>query len=500
MSEIIGIDLGTTMSVVARFTADGKSEIVYDEDGNNLTPSVVSVGGPDPSSWVVGAIAKDQLFDSPECTFGRFKREMGTDTTWPSPAGPLSPTALSAGVLRKLKSVAEAHGSIANAVVTIPANFGNQARQATTEAASQAGLYLEHIINEPTAAALYFAHAEGSANGKYAVFDLGGGTFDVTILEIRDSDVDVIATEGIHSLGGVDFDEKIKAIVHQAYEQETGSQCQQADYSPHHAEQDKIHLSKSDSKRIRVRGDGGAANITITREQFEEAISSELAQIELLCESVLEEAGIERGSLEAVILAGGSTRIPAVQRAAERGFGQAAHAFSNPDEIVARGAALYAGMRARPADLTAGQAAAVGQSQLAERTAMCFGTISANRELDPSGETQFNSVLIQRGEPIPCSTRETYYTVFENQGQVLCRVTESARPETEMEFVQVIWEGPLTLKPGRPANSPIHITFSFDANQIMHVSFQDGDDGGVVEADLKLTGQGGSSAAQLRVD
>lgn len=500
MSEIIGIDLGTTMSVVARFTADGKSEIVYDEDGNNLTPSVVSVEGSDPTKWTVGAMAKAQLYDAPESTFARFKRDMGTDSTYPSPAGPVSPIDLSAAVLRKLKAMAEAHGSIANVVVTIPANFGNQARQATTEAARRAGLHLEHIINEPTAAALYFAHAEGSANGKYAVFDLGGGTFDVTVLEIRGSDVDVIATEGIHSLGGIDFDSKLKAIVHRAYEQETGTKCQEADHSPNHAEQDKIHLSKSDSKRIRVRGEGGAANVTIIRELFEEAISSELAQMELLCESVLEEAGIAKGSLAGVILAGGSTRIPAVQRAAERGFGQSAHAFSNPDEIVARGAALYAGMRARPGDLSASQAAAVGQSRLAERTAMCFGTVSLDTDRDPTGEKAFNSVIIERGARIPCSRRETFCTIVDGQDQVLCRVTECARPETEMEFVQIIWEGPLKLRSGRPAGSPIHITYSFDANQIMHVSFQDGDDGKVVEADLRLTGQSSSGGLPLRVD
>jgi len=500
MSEIIGIDLGTTMSVVARFTADGKSEIVYDEDGNNLTPSVVAIEGSDPRNWTVGTMAKDALYDAPESTFGRFKREMGTDKTWSSPAGPLSPTDLSAAVLRKMRAVAEVNGTISNVVVTIPANFGNQARQATTEAAQQAGLQLEHIINEPTAAALYFAHAEGTAEGHYAVFDLGGGTFDVTVLQIQGSDVDVVATDGIHSLGGIDFDEKIKAIVHGAYESTTGARCQDADYSPNHAERDKIHLSKSDSKRIRVRGDGGAANVTITREQFEEAISSDLAQMELLCEGVLEEAGIAKGTLKGVILAGGSTRIPAVQRAAERGFGQPAHVFSNPDEIVARGAAIYAGMRARPGVLSAGQSAAVGQSQLSERTAMCFGTVSVDTDRDPEGKKLFNNVIIERGASIPCSRTETFATLFDGQEQIRCTVTESGRPETEMEFVQLIWEGPLKLKPGRPAGSPIHITFAFDANQIMHVSFRDGDDGEMTEADLKLTGQSNSGGSPLRVD
>lgn len=131
---------------------------------------------------------------------------------------------------------------------------------------------------------------------------------------------------------------------------------------------------------------------------------------------------------------------------------------------------------------------------------MCFGTLSTDTDRDPEGKKLFNNVIIERGTSIPCSQTETFATLFDGQEEIRCTVTESGRPETEMEFVQLIWEGPLKLRPGRPANSPIHITFAFDENQIMHVSFRDGDDGEVTEANLKMTGQSNSGGSPLRVD
>ena len=202
MANYIGIDLGTTFSAVATLDETGRPLIIANEDGINITPSVVTIEGPNKST--VGELARQMLWTDPDKTKGRFKRDMGTSETYQLNGEEYTPTALSALVLKKLKGYAiTSIGDIEEAVVTTPANFNNEAREATMEAAKIAGLNVKNIINEPTAAALYYGWQTGKElSGKYAVYDLGGGTFDISIIEVDGQNIEVLATDGISKLGG----------------------------------------------------------------------------------------------------------------------------------------------------------------------------------------------------------------------------------------------------------------------------------------------------------
>ena len=345
--EQLGIRLGLHVSAIARATADGNSELVYDADGSDSTPSVVTVQGPDPRQWIVGAIAKSCLYDDPKFTFGRFLEDVGKGRIYDRGSGLVAPRDLCTALLSALRRSADMRrfGNHHWVTITAPVHLPHSHAHIRL-AAQQAGFQNVEVLDEHSASCLLASSRLGVGNeGILGVLDLGRSRVDASIVRLHESGADLVATTGMDLFGGTSFDSKLKAIVRRAYESKTGARCQDADYSPNYAEQDKIHLSKSDSKRILVRGNGGAANITLTREQFEEAVSSHLKHVELLCAEALEEAGIAKGKLSGVILVGGSTRIPAVQRAAERGFGESAHVVSHPVEIAARGAALRTAIR-----------------------------------------------------------------------------------------------------------------------------------------------------------
>ena len=230
MANFIGVDLGTTFSAVGHLDDTGRPVIVRNRDGENITPSVVSFSSDDLVH--VGESARKTLGIDPN-TRGRFKRDMGTSTRYELRGKEYSPTVLSSLVLKKLReeteaSIGQAHG----AIVTIPANFANEAREATMEAARLAGLEVKHIINEPTAAALFYAYeADESLGGVYAVYDLGGGTFDVSIINLSDQDVELLATDGVSRLGGDDFDEAVRKLVAEKYRDQTGGELDPTDFT-----------------------------------------------------------------------------------------------------------------------------------------------------------------------------------------------------------------------------------------------------------------------------
>ncbi len=485
MSSIVGIDLGTTYSAVARLDETGRPSIVHNSDGSNITPSVVSFTGPGSSD--VGEEARKLLFLDSN-TFGRFKREMGRETRYSSQWGEHSPSDLSALVLKKLRSETEkSAGSIREAVITIPANFANEAREATMAAAKAAGLNVKYIINEPTAAALYFAHSKGEElGGIYAIYDLGGGTFDITIVSISGEDVEVLGTEGVSRLGGDDIDLKLQELVARKYKEETGAELDEGDYTRNDAEEDKKSLSRRDKVVTRVAGTAGRLNITIRREEFEEAISALVAQTEMLCETALDEAKVSAPDVREVILAGGSTRIPAIQKSVARTFGKEPSTFGNPDEVVALGAALYAAFKTDRENLNSVQQTSVAKIKVSEITSKYFGTLSIGYNTARDQQQLQNSILIKKGAQIPCSVTEPFYTVGDGQTSVRCAVTEANSPETDPRFVKVVWEGDLELPPGRPSGQEIQITYSYDANQTMRCSFKDKETGKVTEVDLSM--------------
>ena len=345
MGAYVGIDLGTTFSAVAYIDETGRPSIVHNSEGSNITPSCVAF-------WDDGVHVGEQArrgWGIDENVAARFKREMGTSQTYSLNGKDYTPTELSAEVIKKLKRDTEEQiGEITEAVVTIPANFSHDARDATMIAAREAGLEVKFIINEPTAAALYYAFKNGEyLSGIYAVYDLGGGTFDVSIIQVSGHDVEVLASNGITKLGGDDFDRECRELVANKFREENGANFEDDEYGVSNAEEEK----KSLSNRARALAKVGRQAFEIRREEFEDAISPSVAQTEMLCELAMEEAGVEPSDIKGVFLAGGSTRIPIIRASVERVFKQEPVSTVNVDEVVALGAALYAASKRRQGSL-----------------------------------------------------------------------------------------------------------------------------------------------------
>ena len=464
MGVIVGIDLGTTFSAVAQLDDTGRPQIVHNQVGANLTPSVVEFL--EGNSVSVGEESRKNLCFPGFSGAGRFKREMGTSKTYEINGKTYTPTELSAFVLRKLKEDVEATlGPIDAVVVTIPANFANEARDATMEAAQAVGLNVQHIINEPTAAALFYALDKGGMYGKYAVYDLGGGTFDISIIQVDGLEVEVLGTTGVDKLGGDDFDEALLNVVQNKYKQQTGKDLGPEEFSKNDAEEIKITLTGRQNKRLLINGE----RIEISRSEFEESVSSLVAQTEIACEGVvINELGLKFDDIDEVLLVGGSTRSPVIEACVTKVFGKKPTSTANPDEVVAKGAAFYAGYKSQD-KLNQLQKEKINPVNVQERTGMCFGVISLNED----NKTPQNSIIISKGEKIPCSKSDSFYTVEDGQTGVNIRITESRAPETDPNFVNIIKEDYLKLPSGRPAGQEINVTFSFDDSQVMHCKFVD---------------------------
>jgi len=482
MASYIGIDLGTTFSAVSTIDESGRPVVIDNSDGDNIMPSCVAEK--DDGIIDVGKYARNTWGIAPRKAAARFKRDMGTSAKFKINEKEFTPTELSAFVLKKLKQEAEnSIGPIHEAVVTIPANFSNEARDATMAAAKSAGLNINYIINEPTAAALYYAFKTGDDfHGNYAVYDLGGGTFDISIIHVDGQNIDVLATNGVSKLGGDDFDEALRELVSKKYKQLSGEDMEYEDYTKNDAEQDKKSLSKRGNVTTKIM----RQLIDITREEFEESISSRIAQAEMMCESTIEEAGLSASDVRAVLLAGGSTRIPIVQESIKRVFGKDPVSSVNVDEIVALGASLYAAYKGDQSKLSAVQKNAIEKINVVESTSKCFGTISIGHDENRGQHKLTNSILIHKGEKIPCSVTESFYTMLEGQIGVNCQLTESTSPESDPKFVKVIWKGKLELPANRPEGQEVQVTFAYDQNQMMKCSFVDIESGRKTEVDLSM--------------
>ncbi len=481
MAVFLGIDLGTTFSVVATLDETGRPTIVHNPDGVNITPSCVTETD---GIIDVGEFARKTRDAAPERAASGFKRDMGTSAIHTINGRKFTPTQLSSFVLKKLgKDAAASLGQIGEVVVTIPANFANEAREATMSAAEAAGLNVKFIVNEPTAAALYYAfQGREKLSGNYAVYDLGGGTFDISIIRVDGHHVEVLATNGVAKLGGDDFDRSIIEIISKKYRAETGEDINPSDFTKNDAEEEKKSLSRRKMVTTRV----GRCLIDLTRDELEEAITSRVTQAEMLCESTIDEAGLEASDIKAVFLAGGSTRIPIVKDSVARVFGQEPVSSVNVDEVVALGACLYAAFKGDQSSLSIVQRNAIESIKVGESTSKCFGTISISTNEARGEEVLTNSILIRKGDSIPCSVTESFYPVHDNQRAVNCQVTESTSPETDPRFVKIIWSGELPLPERRPAGQEIQVTFSYDENQVMKCSFVDVDSGTEKVIDLSM--------------
>ena len=485
--NIIGIDLGTTTTLVARFNEAGKAEITNNNEGNPITPSVIQIE--ESGAVIVGTEAKKFLGTGTPNIFAEFKREMGTEKSWPVGGKSVTPIDLSALLLKKVVAdYAEQFGQPQGVVITWPANYRNDQREATKEAAVRAGLKVEYYIEEPTAAALYYA-TDRALDGKYLVYDFGGGTFDVTLIEAHGNNIDVLYQDGVQQLGGKDLDLALLKIIGDKFRAKTGDEFDAVDcsFDKVATESAKHTLSIKDKTQIRlVSGKHGAIAIDLSRDEFEAGISHLVSQAEMACENVLRcgkddpSQHVKKSDIKEIFMAGGTSRVPAMQASVERLFGKKPM-VKNPDQAIAMGAAIYAAHKSTGGTLNALQARAVADIDVSLIAPHFFGTSVVSED----GSGLINDTVISRGDKLPCREERTYYTTSDNQINVNCDVTQSAIAESNIEFVTKIWEGGLPLPSGRPAGQPIKVTYAYDINGTMQCSFEDVKTGKITKVDLR---------------
>jgi len=468
MGNIVGIDLGTTFSAIAKLDDTGRPGIVANSGGDNITPSVVEFTSA--TTFIVGKEAK-KLIGFSDYIAEEVKRHMGSSEKKYEYFGEThTPTSISALILKKLKEDTEAqHGPIDSAVVTVPANFSNEAREATQEAAEMAGLKIDYIINEPTAAALAYAFQSGKdLNGTFVIYDLGGGTFDCTIAKISGQDIEILTSEGVSKLGGKDFDEAILKLVSKKYKLETSEDLDSKEYDLNKAEESKITLSTREKADARVTGEV----IPISRVEFNESISNLILQTEMAVDAALSRVELKTSDVTEVILVGGSSRIPAIQESIQKKFGKEPKVFGNPDESVALGAAIYAAYKSDSKNLNPLQQQAISKISLSEAAPHYFGTLSMSE--GGSGRLEnTNSIIIAKDVKIPCSVTESFYTMSDNQTHVECSITQSSTDETDPLFVTILYKGDLEIEGGRPKGQEIKVTFSYTEDGKIRASFLD---------------------------
>ena len=503
MANIAGIDLGTTFSALAILNAIGKPEIVPNADGERLMPSAIFFDEEDSNIIRIGIEAINSRYLNAARAVRWIKRSMGDMNYRKNVDGrDWAPVELSGLILKKLKQDCSAeHGEIRDAVISVPAHFDEVRRKATMDAGTMAGLNVIGIVNEPVAAALYYATTREVA-GRVLVYDLGGGTFDVTIMDVRGHQMDIICSQGDHALGGVDFDRKILEMLEESYRDKFGSELINSDEDRAKYEDEAEDIKKTLSRRRAAKkmlyGPAGSKKVEITREMFEDTISSLIARVDILLEVALEEAGVKASGIDKVLLVGGSTRIPLVQKRLEKMFGFPPEMTVNVDECVTLGAALHAGLtmlREKPDMVSAGIASGVQDIHLKDVCNHSYGTICAPIDKETGRRVIENRIILKKNTPLPCESAQMFYTMSEGQTEVEVNITQGE--DTDVKYVNKIATHKFKLPPGRPAKCPIKVAYSYDVNQRMHCKFEDLESQRVLEVDFCLDQNGEVSQSNI---
>ena len=492
MANIVGIDLGTTFSALAVLNAIGRPEIIPNCEGERLTPSAIFFDEDNPGVIRVGIEAVNSRYLNAQRSVRWIKRHMGqTDYFKEIDGKKWTAVELSGLILKKLRQdCSKEHGEIRDAVISVPAHFDEIRRKATMDAGASIGLNVIGIVNEPVAAALYYATTR-DVSGKVLVYDLGGGTFDVTIMNVQGHQMDIICSQGDHALGGVDFDAKVLEMLERMYRDALNAELISSDEDRAKYEDEAEDIKKTLSRRPVAKkmlyGSAGSMRAEVTREMFEDAVSAHLARTDILVEVALDEAGLKPTDIDKVLLVGGSTRIPAVQERLKKMFGTEPENAVNVDECVALGAALHAGLtalREHPDSVPAGIAGGLRDIQLVDVCNHSYGTICAPIDKKTGRRVVENRIILKKNTPLPCEASQVFYTVSEGQAAVEVTVTQGE--DTAPEYVNKIVTNRLELPPERQAERPIKVTYSYDLNQRMHCSFEDVESKRLLEVDLCL--------------
>jgi molecular chaperone DnaK len=484
MADYVGIDLGTTLSGLAYLKPDGNPEIVPNADGERLTPSVVYFDAHEDVK-LVGSAARDG--GDPDRTIFQIKRHMDDPEHLVKIDGkPWTPAEISALILAKLKrECSRIIGDINEVVITVPANFNELARKSTIAAAEMAGMKVRRLVNEPTAAAVYYAHSQG-VQGRVLVYDLGGGTLDVTVLEVSGDNIRILTSEGARHLGGSNFDELLLDSYAEQYKKQTGADLYSDERHRRRVLQAAEDAKKMLSKLQRVNDtiandkDGGIARVDLTREQFEKTVRRMLTRTVMLVEQALDQVNLKTSDIDHVVLVGGSTRIPKVKTVLEKMFGKAPKSCGNVDECVALGAAIFARKSAR----------------IQEVCNASYGTLAMIYNAATKEESLQNSVVIPKNTPIPCSRTQIYQTSEDNERLIEVDITQGE--DSDPKFIDVIGRLSLEVPAGRSKGCEVAVTFSYDENQRVRALVVDKQSGLSREIAVNYKGAGVLSDEELK--
>lgn len=457
---IVGIDLGTTNSLVCVYR-NGRAELIPNSVGEYLTPSVVSID--DKNEVIVGAVAKERLVSHPADTAASFKRFMGSKKTFTLSGKEFTPQELSAFVLRQLRQDAERYlgAEVTEAVISVPAYFNNNQRAATLEAGRIAGLYVERLVNEPSAAALASSLMSSEDEQSYLVFDFGGGTLDVSVVDCFENVIEIVAVSGDNHLGGNDFDAKIADFFCKSHNIDINAlSAQKQAVLRRLSEKAKRDLSEKESTFLHMNIDGEDKAVILNSEILIECSSSLFDRMENAVRHALRDSGYTIDDMSEIVLAGGSSKMPAVSYFLEKLLGRKPVMIGSPDEVIAQGAGIYAGIKARNEEI-----------KDVLLTDICPFTLGVGTYNPNDRDKKIMSPLIERNSVLPTSRSGNYTNIYDMQKKIEFKIYQGESYDCTENLCLGTME--IEIMPVKAGEASVDITFSYDINGILVVNAED---------------------------